>query len=358
APALIELPDRSVVAAWAAHSRERVVHVARRDPATPAWRSIPAIVATREPARAAYANLVRLAAENGGSGRLYDLFRGDGASPSALVSDDGGRTWRRAGTVLTNPSHRGASTRPYLRYASRGVDRIDFVASSGNPHEEDGSSVSVGFIQAGRVHAGSGTDLGPLDGSVRWSRLTPLRRGVAGDNATHTDTDVWTADLEEGPGGPVAALTTRLPSAPAAGAGRYDHRYQYARRTGGRWVVNELALGGGELYRAEPDYAGGVAIDPGDVDRVVISTNVNPRTGAALRSRADGRVHWELYEGVTRDQGATWTWGAVTTESSADNLRPTIVTGADGRRALLWMRGRYRSYTSYATAIVGIVRAR
>ncbi|MCU1353142.1 MAG: hypothetical protein JWM05_2351, partial [Acidimicrobiales bacterium] len=30
APALIELPDRSVVAAWAAHSRERVVHVARR----------------------------------------------------------------------------------------------------------------------------------------------------------------------------------------------------------------------------------------------------------------------------------------------------------------------------------------
>ncbi|MCU1354549.1 MAG: hypothetical protein JWM05_3758 [Acidimicrobiales bacterium] len=357
APAMIELPGGRVVAAWADHSREPYVHVSLQEPLDLAWRAPTAVVAATGGAFAAYSNLLRLGAENAGNGRLYDLYRGNDSSPSALTSDDGGRTWIRAGTVLRHESNNGHVPRPYLRYAGNGIDRIDFVASSGNPREENGTSVSGGYLQGGHVFDSAGADLGPLGGNVKWSQLTPIRAGVPASNPSHTDTDVWTADTEIGPSGPVAVLTTRLPTAPATGAGRYDHRYEYARWTGTAWSVHELAFGGGELYNAEPDYTGNVTLDPSDVNRVVVSTNVNPVTGAALRSTADGKVHWELFEGTTADQGATWTWRAVTSNSSADNLRPTIVTAAGGRWALLWMRGHYTSYFDYGTSIVGIVHA-
>ena len=50
----------------------------------------------------------------------------------------------------------------------------------------------------------------------------------------------------------------------------------------------------------------------------------------------------------------TIVWEPLTKDSSTDNLRPIIVS-SDDRRAVLWLRGEYRSFTDYQLDVVGIV---
>jgi hypothetical protein len=59
--------------------------------------------------------------------------------------------------------------------------------------------------------------------------------------------------------------------------------------------------------------------------------------------------------GVTDDLGATFTWTAITRDSSCDNLRPIAPRWRTDRCALLWLRGELRSYTDYALDAVGVV---
>ena len=88
---------------------------------------------------------------------------------------------------------------------------------------------------------------------------------------------------------------------------------------------------------------------------VFISTNANPSTGAPLISASDGARHYEIFRGSTVDDGQTWQWTAVTRDSTLDNLRPIVPkASAGGRRALLWLRGKYVSYTNYQQELVGV----
>src|SRR5262249_1785164 len=116
-----------------------------------------------------------------------------------------------------------------------------------------------------------------------------------------------------------------------------------------------LAYAGTEFFGSEGDYTGLVALDPGDPNRVVISTNANPVTGAPLYSTADGQRHFELFEGRTTDGGAARTWTAITANSTVDNLRPVIPAGYQGDAPLFWLRGSYPSYTDYNLQVVGVL---
>jgi hypothetical protein len=111
-----------------------------------------------------------------------------------------------------------------------------------------------------------------------------------------------------------------------------------------------MGWAGGELFSRQPDYCGLAAQDPSDARRVVASTNVHPSTGAPLVSAADGKVHWELFEGYRVAEG-TWSWTPLTADSVEDNLRPVIAAGGD-HKALAWMRGKYWSWTDFDTRIV------
>lgn len=127
---------------------------------------------------------------------------------------------------------------------------------------------------------------------------------------------------------------------------------------GKEWRHSEIAYAGERLYSGEDDYTGLVAIDPEDVNRVVISTNADPLTGVPLVSDADGKRHYEIFAGVSQDNGFTFTWKPVTANSTVDNVRPVIPAWNSEQRALLWMRGTYRTYTDWDTQIVGLLEER
>ena len=355
APAFIEPHPGRIVTAWTGHAVEPAIHIASQDSDSLTW-DLPSPVLRPDTAagkKVSYSDLIFLSSENRGLGRLYDFYRGEEFNPNLLVSDDDGRTWRSAGRLLTE-----LGQRPYVRYSGNGRDRIDFIASQGNPSDVNGASVRSGYIKGGRVHRMDGSDLGPLDGSVRFSELTLIFAGTPARNGV-SDTDAWPLDIEQDTTGrPVVTYSVRLPTPPAAsGTGRYDHRYHAGRWTGSRWDVHQLAFGGGELYASQPDYTGTAAVDPRDPNHMFISTNVDPRTGESLVSASDGRPHWEIYEGRSTDGGAGWMWWAVTHDSIIDNIRPTAVAGSNGHWALVWLRGTYPSYLTYDLEVVGIIDA-
>ncbi|HOW69596.1 MAG TPA: BNR-4 repeat-containing protein [Phycisphaerae bacterium] len=297
---------------------------------------------------ATYSNLYRLSGENGGAGCLYDLVRTVGIDPNLLTSDDNGQTWGYAGRLLDWPTPTGDpkftgsdGSRPYLRYASNGVDEIHFIASDDHPRAYD-NSIYHGVIRGGRVYDsfGSIVDENVFDGLAKQPN----------DYTTVFDTDIsplgfaWTTDLRlDGQGRPYALFTARANNSDST-----DHRFLYARFDGAAWQVHEIARAGGYLYASENDYTGLGALDPRRADTVYISTKIDPRTDSA-------GAHYEIYKGVTVDGGAAWTWTAVTSNSTVDNLRPVVPPSDGSQEALLWLRGTYASYTNFSTQVVALL---
>jgi hypothetical protein len=101
-----------------------------------------------------------------------------------------------------------------------------------------------------------------------------------------------------------------------------------------------------------------VAIDPEDVNYLVISTNADPVSGVPLISAADQKRHYEIFTGRSEDGGKTFSWRPLTRNSSVDNIRPIIPAWESDQRVVLWMRGTYRTYTDLDTQIVAVIQKR
>lgn len=350
--AFLELPDGRTLAGWSGHREDEFLRRAERPPAGFTWEAQPAVANAAE---VTYNNFVHLTEAAGGQGLTYNFFRGPSWDPEAIVSADGGRSWSRAGQLVATPG----KNRPYVRYVSDGRRRVDFTITDGHPRNVNGNSVYHGYLQDGRLHRSDGTVVARLGTPVLPSAFTLVSRGVRSDPAAGVgDLDAWPADIElDGSGRPLIAFSTRHPSAFGGQVpGKlFDHRYHRARWTPEGWDVDQISYAGGELYAAEPDYTGLVVLDPSDPNRVFVSTNVHPATNDPLVSTADGRIHYELFEGTTADDGGSWDWAAVTANSSVDNLRPVVPRPNGGNWALLWLRGDYLSYTDYRLEVVGVV---
>ena len=81
-----------------------------------------------------YSNVFYLSAED----RVYNFARADERSPNIMYSDDRGATWSYGGQ-LTEPEASIGYVNGYFKYASNGVDRIDFIASEHHPRDFDTS---------------------------------------------------------------------------------------------------------------------------------------------------------------------------------------------------------------------------
>ncbi|MCA9139486.1 MAG: BNR-4 repeat-containing protein [Planctomycetales bacterium] len=300
-----------------------------------------------------YANVFSLSAEDH---RIYNFHRGRGFNPNCTVSSDLGVSWSYGFRLLEwtredikdDPRYTGLDgSRPYLRYASRGVDTIHFFLSDDHPRAYD-NSVYHGYYRNGKIYASDGTELA-TPGSDGRSDLKPHDfTEIFTGNADHV---AWPCDIcvdeNERPRVVFSVQVGDAANRTLRSKGGADHRYYFGRWTGWRWDVYPIAHAGTKLYAGEDDYTGLAALDPQDDDRMVISTNADPVTGSPLISSADNQRHWELFEGNTSDGGKSWRWTAITANSTADNLRPIIPKWDSDHRVLLWAKGKLSSYTDY-----------
>ena len=137
------------------------------------------------------------------------------------------------------------------------------------------------------------------------------------------------------------------------GAYGNDLEYYYAHLSAGAWQVDRVGFAGLPLYNGQNQYAGLLAVDPLNPNRIFFSADVNPATNAALLG-PDSKQHWQIFEGNTTTNGAAWSFTQLTNTPS-DNLRPVIAASPDGNEGLTWMRGTYTAYTNFNSAVVGLV---
>jgi len=346
-PAFVLRGDGRLVAVWAGHDYDNRIlsRVSLRPGDATTWGEERAFVPSPR-SNVTYSNLYRLAGERD---RIYDFFRGldNRYKPSVAWSDDEGESFKSGGVVIDVPA--AFRHRPYVKYASDGRNTVHLAYTEGHPRNFDNSVYHV-YYRDGVLHRSDGSPIRPLAEGLR----DPLEgtRVFLGDPANVA----WVIDLElDREGRPFVAYSVQKDSAGLPpGQGGSDHRYRLARWTGKAWHDREIAHAGTRLYAGEDDYTGGVALVPGDPTRVFVSTDADPATGAPLVSAKDGKRHWEVFRGATTDDGRSWSFEPVTRDSTVDNLRP-IAPRTQGRdELLLWLRGRYRSYTDYDLEVVGL----
>lgn len=343
-PALWERPDGRILAMYAKHGPENRIYyrITTRPRDISAWEP-ERIFMPSENSRITYSNLHWLSRENDGEGRLYNFFRGfdNRFKPSWMYSDDRGESWKM-GALLIDFPHR-ARHRPYVKYASDGRDTAHFFFTEGHPRNYD-NSVYHAFYRKGVIHRSDGNRIHSLaEGPVRPAQATRIFQG-------DPDNVAWTHDIAlDDAGHPRVVYSVQMDSAelPPRQGGE-DHRYRYAVWNGQKWLDREIARAGRRLYAGEDDYTGGICLDPAVPGVVYIATSVHPLTGAPLTSG-----HYEIFRGSGSAGDGVWMWTPVTASSNADNLRPIMPAGEiEGQAALLWLRGRYRTYTDYDLEVV------
>lgn len=351
APALLIRPDGRLLIVYSKHGTEphNYSRISIWDDNKFAQFSPVQIHAPSPTTELTYANMFLLPNE---SNRIYNFFRGlDGSyKPSYIYSDDLGTTWHNGNIYINVPTVE--KHRPYVRYISNERDTIHMVYTEGHPRDYDNSLYHI-YYQNGQLYQSDGTCLCSLrTGLDSPSQGTAIFHG----DAQHVP---WIVDLVlDNNNHPVCIYSVQFNSAGLpVGQGGDDLRYFYARWDSSMWRIYPLAYAGCRLYVGEDDYSGLAAIEPDNTSVVYISTNSNPVTGDPLISQSDGQRHYELFYGMTDDGGQTWTWTALTYDSTVDNLRPmrprcANKTKTSQYRALVWLRGKYRAYTDYLQEVV------
>jgi BNR repeat-containing family member len=277
-----------------------------------------------------YANPFQLSGEQG---KIYNFWRGIDRSPIYAVSEDNCKTWSDGKKFI----YYRKGHWPYVKYTTNHTDTIHFAFTDSHPVQSI-SSLHHAYYKAGKLYTSDGSFIRNLaDCPISPSEATRIYDGV---NSPTGRAWVWDIHLDPS-GSPIIAYTSHLDS--------NDHRYRRARwnKKTGRWVDRQIAYAGTRLYAKELYYSGGIAIDPDNVNVVYISSDVNIHDGSPTVS---GR--YEIYKGQTSDRGDTWTWQPITSNSTEDNLRPIVPANHPGQTFVLWMKGSYKTYTKYNTAIV------
>lgn len=294
-----------------------------------------------------YSNLLWLA----GEGRLYNIARAAGRTPSIMVSGNEGETWSYAGklSMVDENAQRDQFANGYFKFSSNGSDRFDFIATDHHPHDFN-TSIYHGYVRGGRTYDGRGA----LVDDTIFDEVAPApaefvpvwQASPTSEGSYH---HAWPVDLERDGGRLYALFTTRYGMSISNGQpGDADHRLFYARFDGSRWHVHEVTRMGGPLYFDQYDYTGLGAIHPNDPRTIYVSTPLDPRDGTRTE------MH-EIYRGVTEDGGESWAWTPITVDSTVDNLRPIIPSWDADHTAVLWLRGDYQTMRRYDLSVVGVI---
>jgi hypothetical protein len=264
------------------------------------------------------------------------MFYRDGVTwhPTINVSDDGGVNWGTPSELITR---NGSQKRPYVKYTQDSKGGIHMTFTTGHPRQEPENKIYYAYFKDNKFYKADGTLLkdfatdGPLDidaGEVETIYDASYGKGWTWDIAL---------DSEEHPVILYAAFPDNL-----------NHHYYYASWDGTKWITNHIVNSGKWFPQTpeggnepEPNYSGGMVLDPENPSIVYLSKQVN---GV-----------FEIYKYVTSDRGATWDTTAITksTPSNMINVRPVIPRGhKPGSFDVMWLRGTYVTYSNFLTSVM------
>ncbi len=262
-----------------------------------------------------YANPIYLSDEK----RTYLFFRAADSKPAVTWSDDNLKTWAPAQQLLS-----GSAVRPYVKYATNGKDKIFITFDEGHPRDVPHDSVYALTYSKGQLSTMDGTPVGTMgqlgDSSVNIASVPPLYDGSGPDGKA------WVQDAALDPNGNPVVLFATFPT-------DSDHHYHYARWDGKQWQRTDFTTAGGSIDSGgqEPDYSGGMSLDPNDVSTVYTSREISGQ--------------WEIEQWQTSDGGQTFgTPVAITENSTQKNVRPIVPWGPAGPVKVLWMSGTYTNW--------------
>jgi hypothetical protein len=306
-----------------------------------------------------YANPFQLSAE---SGRIYDFCRDLNYNPTIFTSTDGGNSWSAPQLFIQTGT---GSTRPYVKYCSDYNQRIDFLYTDGHPRDVTNSLYHL-YYQNGVFYQTDGT---PLKNYADLPILHDIgERGSVVyqyNDADQADPNQWIPTgrawcweiAYQSNGAPVGVFSVQRDLVTGPNQGTDDRiYYYYARWTGTNWQKRFIAQAGRPLYVAENDYAGGICVDPLNPNVIYISSNAGDpfNLGDTTNVPLSANSRYEIWRGITSDGGLTFAWTQITTNSTADNLRPYIPRRNGGEPCVIWFRGTYSAYTSFSASIVGL----
>jgi len=344
APAFYARPDGRILAMWAKHGNEKLHHysISSADDYLQWGEPEQFVHEYEEEWGVTYMNLYYMEKE----GLLYNFFRdGPTFNPAFITSGDHGTSWANRTHFIADEV--AGRHRPYPRYVQRDADTVGVSFTEGHPRNF-GNSLYYADFRDGTFFMADGTRIKELaDGPLLPSEAEKIFSGsgieAKPDGFESVPNSAWTC-----------AMATDALNHPHVGYTLYlsdsDHRFRIASWNGKEWIDREIAYAGNCLYPRESSYTGLMSFDPVDPTQVFISSDVDPSTGADL-----GGKH-EIYRARIRegDDISSIKWEALTSGSDHRNIRPIVVAG-EGYKAVLWLRGPYRTYVDYASDVVGHV---
>ncbi|WP_308991146.1 BNR-4 repeat-containing protein [Mariniflexile litorale] len=267
---------------------------------------------------------------------IYMFYR-DGSSwhPSIAISNDGGLSWGAPQTLIKRDA---AQKRPYVRYTQDSQEGVHITFTTGHPRQEASNKIYYVYFKDNKFYKADGTFIKDYTGTASALDIDAGEPEIV-YNASSGKGWTWDIALDENEN-PVILY--------AAFPDDYNHHYYYAKFDGSQWnnhhIVNsgkwfpQTPSGGSE---PEPNYSGGMSLDPNDVSTVYLSKQVNDV--------------FEIYKYQTPDEGASWNTTAITENTPADivNVRPVVPRNHQpGLFDVMWMRGKYITYQNYHTSIM------
>jgi hypothetical protein len=276
-----------------------------------------------------YANPIYLPAEH----RTYLFFRSGDNRPAVMWSSDTNLAhWSNAQDIAVPEGGAGSFARPYAKYATNGNDSILIAFTDGHPRDAKANSIYALVYRGGVLHSVDGKSLatvGPRQpGSPLHAAPVHIKGLAKAYNGADAGGKAWVHSVAFGQDGhPVIAFASFPRSSAPADT---DHRYHYARWTGSAWTDNEFAAAGGSIVStgSEPDYSGGLTLDPNDPSALYTSRKVGSAWRIQRWHTPDGGLHFDTPVDLTPN-------------SPLKNIRPVIPSGPPGDVHALWMSGRY-----------------
>ncbi|SNR31081.1 Por secretion system C-terminal sorting domain-containing protein [Lutibacter agarilyticus] len=292
---------------------------------------------------ATYNNAFQLSAEGG---KIYNFMRTNNFNPNFKEYTSNGAPIRDGADIILFKNGTG-EVRPYVKYTSNNVDRIDFFFTDGHPRVADNSLYHCYYKtnidgSQGSIYQTDGTLIATLQNAING---TPI--DVSQVNKLYlfgsdgTTARAWTHSINyDSTGNPVVTYSKQKNIS--------DITYHYAKWNGTQWNNYVVSDAGNGLYNGEDDYTGVITTNPYNTNEIFMSSNKNPISGIENN-------RYEIYSAITNDGGSAWNWTEVTKNSDKDNLRPFVPKGITNvnDRVLMWFHGTYTTYSNYQTRIVG-----